>query len=327
MSDVVVSVVMPVRNGARWVATAIDSILLQSMRDFELIVVDNSSTDETPHILAGYAARDRRVVAIRETVLGAAAARNAGLAIARGDWIASMDSDDISAHERLERQLRLAATNSNLALIGSGFDEIDETDNVVRTCRYPRGDRALRQRLVRLKGFFPASSAFFRRSLAQELGGYRLTVGYAEDWDMWLRLAAVGQLGCAPTALVGIRRHAEQISQFEGGRPQMVHALGATVASWLRTRHQSDPTADASTSLNFLAWVERRMGEDGYFEQRRVWQEARAKALQGTNRASSLLRFGADIFSSGYGPKLLAQKLMGNDLPRRLADEWARGRP
>src|SRR5690606_26029550 len=92
VSDPLVSIVMPVRNGARWLGEAIDSALGQTMPSLELIVVDNGSTDETPQIVAGYAGRDRRVVALREARPGAAAARNAGIAVARGDWIASLDA-------------------------------------------------------------------------------------------------------------------------------------------------------------------------------------------------------------------------------------------
>jgi hypothetical protein len=296
------------------------------MRSLEVIIVDNGSIDETPQIVAAYARRDSRVVPSHEPIPGAAAARNAGLVRARGEWIASMDADDVARPGRLEHQLALGKTSSRLSLIGSGFDEIVGDGALVRSYAYPQKDGALRRRLQRLKGFFPASSAFFPRAVAQRIGGYRPAIGYAEDWDMWLRLAAVGQLACLPQSLVAIRRHESQVSQFHGGRPQAIHAVAATVAHFLRTGGSADPIAVGDEPRQrFLGWVERRMVEDGYFEQRRVWQGARARALSGGNRVAAAGRFGLDLMRSGYGPALVGQKLAGNSLPRRLAAEWARG--
>lgn len=324
MADPVVSIVMPVRNGVRWIGEAIESVLAQTMRQFELIVVDNGSTDDTPRIIAGYASRDPRVLTMREATPGAAAARNTGRKSSTGRWIASLDADDIAEPQRLEAQLRVAEQR-DLVLVGSGFVQIDDNGAPRSTHLYPKSDKALRRRLERLMGFCPHSSAMFRKDIADQLNGYRPEVGYGEDWDLWIRLAEHGCLGSVGEPLVRIRTHGEQMTHHGGGRYQPVQACAAIVAHFLRDRGHDDPiTASPERRAEFLAWVERRMVEDGYFEQRRVWQEARARALSGGNRMAAAGRFGLDLMRTGHGPTLIAHKLVGNDLAQRLAGEWMR---
>lgn len=323
MTAPIVSFVMPVRNGARWIGVAIDSAHGQTMAELEPVVVDDGLTEDTAGVVSGYQARDGRVKLLRGGT--DAAAPSTGRENAVGRWIASLDADDVAEPRRVEAQLALARRH-DLVLVGTGFVQIDEAGAPGRTHLYPASDRALRRRLERLMGFCPHSSAMFRRDVADRLGGYRPEVGYGEDWDLWIRLAEQGRLGAVPEPLVRIRTHGQQMTHHGGGRLQPVQACAAIVAHFLRLKDLEDPiAAEAGARAGFLAWVERRMDQGRYFEQRRAWQEARAKALSGGNRLFALARFGAEILASGHGPTLLAHKLFGNDLARRLAAEWARG--
>src|SRR5690348_16899798 len=108
MSAPLVSFVMPVRNGARWIGEAIESALGQTMKEIELVVVDDGSTDDTASVVAGYQGRDARVKLLQRDGRGAAAARNTGRENAAGRWIASLDADDVAEPDRLEAQLLLA---------------------------------------------------------------------------------------------------------------------------------------------------------------------------------------------------------------------------
>lgn len=121
-STPLVSVVMAVWNDPRWLRVAIDSILDQSLRELELVVVDDGSTDETVDILADAERRDPRVRLLRVPHTGAAAALNAGIEAARADFIARLDADDWSHPRRLERQLVLLRSRAEIGVVGSDVE-------------------------------------------------------------------------------------------------------------------------------------------------------------------------------------------------------------
>ncbi|HRL13268.1 MAG TPA: glycosyltransferase family A protein, partial [Aggregatilineales bacterium] len=110
---------MPAYNAASFIAQAIESILNQTLRNFELIIVDDGSTDTTAQIIADYAARDPRIKAIQGTHRGVSAALNLGLAEARAPWIAIMHADDVALPRRLERQLACAASDPRVIIWGA----------------------------------------------------------------------------------------------------------------------------------------------------------------------------------------------------------------
>ena len=117
---------MPVRNGARWLGEAVESVVVQTMPDWELIAVDDGSTDDTPRILGDWERRDRRIRVIRQDALGLVAALNRGLADARAPLLARLDADDRARPQRLERQLRHLDAHPGIGLLGSWAQKIDE---------------------------------------------------------------------------------------------------------------------------------------------------------------------------------------------------------
>src|SRR5437868_6051181 len=121
-----VSVLMPVRDGERWLSTAIDSVLRQTLTDFELIVIDDGSVDRTPAILHSHATRDRRIRIVKLDRQGVASALNRGLAEARAALVARIDADDLCAPNRLAKQAEFLARRPEIALLGSWAEVIDE---------------------------------------------------------------------------------------------------------------------------------------------------------------------------------------------------------
>src|SRR5437879_2375502 len=119
-----VSVVLPVRDGARFLRDALESVLAQTLGDFELLVVDDGSQDETPEILAEV--RDERLLVLRQERLGLVAALNRGIGAAHAPYLARMDADDVSLPERLERQLAYLDARPQVALVAPGVEAIDE---------------------------------------------------------------------------------------------------------------------------------------------------------------------------------------------------------
>jgi glycosyltransferase involved in cell wall biosynthesis len=188
MTGVDASVVMPVRNGARTVLRAVDSILAQTAVNLELIVVDDGSEDDTAGVLRQI--DDRRLRLLRIDHSGITAALRVGTASASGEIIARQDADDVSFPARLERQLELFDRRRELVVVGVNWEERDAQG---RTCRQRRpfvpGDAG--SRLMIANPIFHGAVAF-RRGAADAVGGYDPSFRFAQDYDLWLRLAEVG---------------------------------------------------------------------------------------------------------------------------------------
>ena len=189
MSRPLISVVMPVYNCARYVHEAIESILGQTYRNFEFIIVNDGSTDATPEIANEYAARDGRIRVIHQPKSGIAASRNKGITEAGGEWIFNMDGDDISMPHRFAVQMEAVEKNPSLILFGGCCQQINAAGTPVRINKYPVRHKDLVNNLETLRPFFPNSSACYKRSVVLKAGCYRERFQYAEDHDLWLRLS------------------------------------------------------------------------------------------------------------------------------------------
>jgi glycosyltransferase involved in cell wall biosynthesis len=222
-AQIPVSVIIPTYNRAALVQEAVASVLAQTWREFELIVVDDGSTDDTPEALAPYASRIslRR----RESRGGVSAARNAGIAAARGEWLAFLDSDDLWLPEKLAHQMAyLSAHPAQL------WCQTEETW-VRRGVRLKQpsthrkiGGRIFFQSLERC--MVSPSAVILHRRLLEEHGGFDETLPAAEDYDLWLRLSWRYDIGLAPEPLV-IKRggHADQLSAQWGLDRYRIRAL------------------------------------------------------------------------------------------------------
>lgn len=183
-----VSVLIGAYNSAATLDRAIDAILAQTVRDLELIVIDDGSADDTPAVIERAIARDRRVRALpMGRNVGIPRSLNEGLRAARADVVAVQDADDYSEPERLERQLAVLDARPEVALVGTRMHEIDEAGRALapRTS-FAAGD--VNDVLLRFNPI-PNTSAAMRRAAVLELGGYDPRYRYAMEYDLWLRLA------------------------------------------------------------------------------------------------------------------------------------------
>jgi glycosyltransferase involved in cell wall biosynthesis len=168
-----ISVIMPACNAERTIAEAIDSILTQDFRDFELIIVDDGSSDSTAEIIDRYAKSDTRIVKLVNTNnQGIARSRNLALAAARGKYIACLDSDDVAESRRLGIQLDFMQTRPDCVLTGSDLTIINEHSAIIGQRTYPHEDGELRRVLPRLNPFAQPAS-MFNAETARQIGGYR----------------------------------------------------------------------------------------------------------------------------------------------------------
>lgn len=183
------TVLMPVRNGARHVREAIDSVLAQSFGDFELVVVDDGSADETPAILTDYAVRDPRLRLIRnETSVGVANALNRGLAAVRSPIVARMDADDVCLPGRFERQLEVLEARPDVGVLGCQTRFIDEDGSLSPQAPWeqPTSFGVLVWHLL-YSSPICHPSATYRTEVVRAVGGYRAEYPN-EDTDLWSRL-------------------------------------------------------------------------------------------------------------------------------------------
>ena len=199
-----VSILMPVRNGAETLERALQSIRSQTMDDWELVVVDDGSSDETPRILADHAAGDRRIRPVIQPPLGIARALQAGCDACRGGWIARMDADDWMHPERLASQLAFAHRNPELAVVSclvryggaaAGYSaHVDWLNALVSP------ESIALRRFVESPVAHP--SVMFRRDLIEKHGGYR-DGDFPEDYELWLRWMDAGvRFGKVPRELL-----------------------------------------------------------------------------------------------------------------------------
>ncbi|MDQ3068427.1 MAG: glycosyltransferase [Acidobacteriota bacterium] len=321
-----VSVLMPCFNGARWIAGAIESVLAQTFVNYELVLVDDGSTDGTVDIVRRYAAASASVVVVEKAHTDVSDTLNIGLRTARGRWVARLDQDDVSLPARLAEQMAYLSAHPEVVFLGSGFIRLDEHGREISAHTFPTTHRGLMSNLERMKGFCPHSTAVFLRDLALEAGGYRFALNDANDYDLWLRLSAYGRLASLPAALVKCRTHSAQMSQEGGGLPQILAGVAGGTAHFLRKGGHGDPFANAEASREraFLDFVERGIEQSGLIGRRRVWVDLRAGYFSRRNRVLGAGAFLNGLVRSGYAAPLLWEKSFGLTLPRDLAEGWVR---
>jgi glycosyltransferase involved in cell wall biosynthesis len=195
---------MPVRNGARWLDEAISSIQDQTLSDFEFIIVDDGSTDDTPRILEAKSKSDPRIRTHRQGRLGLVAALNRGLAEASAPLIARLDADDRACPQRLQRQSRYLDAHPDVGLLSTWADKIDMQGAVIGALKPPTQPDVLAQLLNRTNPLLH-SSIMMRKSIVQKVGSYRTAFEGAEDYDLWMRMSEVAQIAVLPECLLQYR--------------------------------------------------------------------------------------------------------------------------
>jgi glycosyltransferase involved in cell wall biosynthesis len=183
-----ISVVMSVYNGALFLGEAIKSILNQTCQDFEFIIINDASTDDTSKVLAEFT--DSRIIVLKnDENIGMTKSLNIGIRHAKGQFVARMDADDISLPQRFEKQLLFLENNPEYALVGSSYFKIDEAGNKVSIIKVLADDLAIRRELKK-QNWFGHGTVMIRRQVLAEMGGYDERFKYSQDYDLWIRVSS-----------------------------------------------------------------------------------------------------------------------------------------
>src|SRR4029077_1113562 len=240
MTTPIVSVVMSVFNGERFLREAVESILAQSFRDFEFIVIDDGSTDRTGEILNRYQRSDPPVRVYYQENRGLIDSLNRGCELARGKYIARMDADDIAVRNRLMWQGGFMEKHPEVGVVGGTIECINSTGKSVRTYRHPIRDREIKSALLRGGVGFCHPTVLMRREVLVSVGGYRKVVVHAEDYDLWLRIADRFQLANLGAVVLKYRLHPYQIC-VRACREMALTRRAAQIAAWSRRNGNPDP--------------------------------------------------------------------------------------
>lgn len=212
MSRPAVSVVIPAYNAAWCVRKAIESVLAQDYRDFELIVVDDGSTDDTSAVLADYGDRIR---VVRKANEGLSSARNAGIAAALGEYVAFLDADDWWLPGKLSRQVAFMQAHPELGFTSTAARVEDPQGRFVNLWACARWQGPFLDHLFGANAEVAGSGSavIAKRALFEQVGGFDESLRSLEDIDMWLRLAAATEYGCLDEPLVVILKRPDSMSR------------------------------------------------------------------------------------------------------------------
>jgi glycosyltransferase involved in cell wall biosynthesis len=245
-----VTVLLPVYGGEEYIGRAVESVLAQTFADFELLAVDDCGPREAVEIVESFA--DSRIrVHPNERNLGQVGSLNEGLKLARGEYVARLDQDDICLPERLERQIEALDAEPRAALVGSWLHRIDGQGRRLSTLRGRIGDRAELLYLV-LTNRFPVAhpTAMFRRSVAIELGGYDPAFRFAEDQDLWRRMILAGhgaQIVEEPLVLYRVHESMQSLRNWDEQQANNGRSLDGFIAA-------STTRVPAAELRRSLAW-------------------------------------------------------------------------
>lgn len=234
MTTELISVVIPARNVEHFIGQTLSSVLNQSHRDIEVIVVDDGSTDATARVVSEFIERDKRISLLRTKNVGVSAARNIAISQSHGQFIASIDGDDIWHRDKLARQLKcMLECGDEVGVVYCWSAGIDECNRIVLPAWNNSVATGNVLRDIVIKGIAGnGSTPLIRRKYIDLVGGYDANLTLCEDWKFYTELAGVCQFAVVPEYLTGYRLRDDSASANVG---ELERAIGQ-VTEWIRTK-------------------------------------------------------------------------------------------
>ena len=314
-----VSVIIPCFNSERYISESIDSVLNQDYIDYEIIVVDDGSTDKTKDIVNSYSLKHNNIRYFYKKHSGIPDSLNFGIDKSLGEYIMRLDSDDISLSGRMRLQASLLDRNSDTVLIGGGYLSFNEDEQNERVF-FCRNNKNIIRNIERGLRWFPHSSAFFRKNVFRQIGGYDTSFNYSQDLDLWLRLSRYGNVACIHKPIVKIRSHVNQISEgkYESSSQKLFAQL-AIIRHLLVLNGYEDPFL-GKNSNEFIDFVKNSDLYIKYNNRRSKWVY-KNKKIKKYNPSQVFKLF------VGYGSFLqffvsVKERFLGSSISYRLMKDW-----
>jgi glycosyltransferase involved in cell wall biosynthesis len=309
IGDALVSIVIPVRNGERFVSRTLASALAQTYDPIEIVVVDDGSTDRTASLVESAAANDSRIRFLRTEQSGVAATRNLGIRQARGKLIAPLDADDLWHPKKIASQVEvMQASSPEVGLVYCWSIEIDENDFVILPIEADSGACG-RVTMELAKGNFVGNSSapLIRRSCIDAVGGYDVSLKPhgAEDWKFYLALSEHCEFAVIRQHLVGYRQSSGSLSRDVTGMAQST----ANVTHWLTEKWPDLPKKiGRQRAYNTNVYLARRALENGQFRQALRYRATAYKARPTQLLKPSSFEYAAHFLGRMAGLGWSAQK-------------------
>ena len=269
MSGPQVSIVIPTHNSSRYLVKALDSVLAQTVSDFEVLVVDDGSTDDTECVMRHYGAPVRY---IRQQNAGVAVARNNGISESRGRYVAFLDADDVWLPFKLERQLETINLSSANGVCYSAFSIVSSELEPMEVSQSQRSGSLLESLLTRGNIVGTPSTVICERELLSEVGGFDAALSYGADWDLWLRLSVLTGFCYVDEPLVMYRQH-------DGNMSRSASLVECDSLRVLEKGFEIDGLSDALRAKRRAAFARNYMVLAGiYFHTRRYGDSLRCAA-------------------------------------------------
>lgn len=261
-----VSVILAVYNGDRYLGEAIESVLLQTISDYEFLIINDGSTDWTRKIIEEF--RDNRIVAFHRENSGLIRSLNFGISQAKSPLIARMDADDICLPDRLKIQVAELEKRPDVVALGGGAIIIDDAGrNTGRVCMAPEKHEDIIRGILDLTGdTFVHPTAVVRRDKLLAIGGYNDRFLASQDVDLWLRLGEVDRLCSMPEVVLKFRQHQDSVSRRRR-REQLKFGMAARICYWLRQNGLNDPSvASDRTWREFITRISKELASRGVYD-------------------------------------------------------------
>ncbi len=309
-----VTVLMPVYNAEKYLREAIGSILSQTWSDFEFLIINDGSTDHSREIIRSF--DDRRIRLVdNPSNIGVTKSLNRGLQMARGEFIARQDADDISYPDRLARQMIFLNQNQDVVLLGTRARAINADGKPLNIIfRFPVGSLAIRWYLMFENPFIHSSVVFQRRVICEKLGGYNETFLRTQDFELWSRLGRNYNVDNLPNILVDHRfEYGSEVSLLPIGLPLIKKLIYENLKAFLQCSSISERWADfiAGTRLNghfreYRDWNRvLNMYEEIYSRYCRLYPEAETNKAILAHLAKSIYKVG---YWSSFSSRLVSIK-------------------